>query len=281
MQIPAQTQIPIENDFRQYLQNELIRRTRANPRYSLRAFARSLQTDFSSLGKIIRGKRPLGKNTILRLGTRMGLGSQEIEIFVIEAQNKKMSQPRATQKQSSTYQQLAVDQHQIIADWYHHAILELLRIDGFEATEKNVSRALGLSVIEVKAAVERLVRVGLVGFDETGKWQDLSADGRTTGVVAMAPTIAARNLQKQVLEKAIVAIEEIPFEKRDNSSMTIAIDSDLMDEAKAKIAKFRRELSQFLSRGKKRDRVYHLGIALYPVSEEQGLQEADSSAKAG
>lgn len=41
------------------LQNELARRKKINPRYSLRAFARSVAIEHSTLSQLLRGKRPL------------------------------------------------------------------------------------------------------------------------------------------------------------------------------------------------------------------------------
>ena len=44
---------------RAVLAEEFMRRKRVNPRYSLRAFARSLALEHSTLSQLLRGKRPL------------------------------------------------------------------------------------------------------------------------------------------------------------------------------------------------------------------------------
>lgn len=46
----------------EYLQKEFSARRKRNPRYSLRAFAKSLQLDSSTLSKLLRKKRPLTLN---------------------------------------------------------------------------------------------------------------------------------------------------------------------------------------------------------------------------
>jgi hypothetical protein len=48
----------------------------------------------------------------------------------------------------------------MISDWYHFAILDLTRLDDFQPEPAWVSRKLGLTVSEVKIAVERLLRLG-------------------------------------------------------------------------------------------------------------------------
>ena len=69
-------------DFRLFLQDELLRRCRANPRYSIRAFARSLNTDYSTLAKVLRGKRKLGKRATFGLGAQLGMSPDIVDEYV-------------------------------------------------------------------------------------------------------------------------------------------------------------------------------------------------------
>ena len=48
--------------------------------------------------------------------------------------------------------------------------------------------------------------------------------------------------------------------------MTMAINKEKLPEAKERIKKFRRELSQFLNEGETNNEVYNLSISLYPVT---------------
>lgn len=52
--------------------------------------------------------------------------------------------------------------------------------------------------------------------------------------------------------------------------MTMAVDKQRLPEAKALIKSFRRDLAKLLSRGKKRDEVYNLSIALFPITNIRG-----------
>jgi transcriptional regulator with XRE-family HTH domain len=64
--------------FRDLLRSEFERRRENNPRYSLRAFARSIGTDHSTLSQILRGRRRLTQRTIARIGASLRLTSGEI-----------------------------------------------------------------------------------------------------------------------------------------------------------------------------------------------------------
>lgn len=251
----------MSDEFRRLLQEELVRRVGKNARYSLRAYAQSLNTDFSTLAKLLRGERPLGTKTINRLGTELGLSPQEIDGFLAKGKSK----GALAQARSTTYRVLSSDQHHIAKDWYHDAILELMLTKSFEGRIPWISRALGISVAETRLAVERLQRAGLLHIDEHNKWHDTSG-GFTTilGEPELASVGKAR--QKQVLQKALDALDDIPVSMRDQTSVTVAVSKSRMDEVKKRIQAFRRELAEDLGSDAEIDDVYHLSISFYPVS---------------
>lgn len=53
------------------LHSEFLRRRQGNPRYSLRAFARFLGTDHSTLSQIFRNRRNLSPEKVRLFGTRL------------------------------------------------------------------------------------------------------------------------------------------------------------------------------------------------------------------
>jgi uncharacterized protein (TIGR02147 family) len=256
-------------DLREYLQALLIRRCKSNSSYSLRSLARSLEIEPSELSKILNGKRRITLRMFENLSKRLALTPDEHKTLRPKSPLKRKSIHRNLEFNPSPiipdYQQLSVDSYQVIAEWYHYAILELTHIDGFRSNSGWVARKLGISLAEAKVAVERLCRLELLKISNDGSWQDQSGSITTLGNPFTAT--ALRKLQKAILEKAIVALEETPIEQRDQTSMTVAIDSRLVPIAKQKITKFRRELSHFLQTGTKKDHVYHLGISLYPVTK--------------
>ncbi len=74
-------------------------------------------------------------------------------------------------------------------------------------------------------------------------------------------------MQRHVLEKALTAIDVVPQDEKDITSMTMAIDESKIPEAKKRIKAFRRQLCEFLETGKQ-TRVFNLGIQLYPISKK-------------
>jgi hypothetical protein len=60
--------------FKKALSEELQKRAKKNPGYSIRSFARFLELEPSSLAQILSGKRKLTDKMCQRLGKRLGYG---------------------------------------------------------------------------------------------------------------------------------------------------------------------------------------------------------------
>ena len=256
------TGIPQYKDFRMFLQADLARRCRSNPRYSLRSYAMFLGVSPSFLSHLLHGKRPVTRATLDKLSKKIGMDPKTIDGFVrYHFENHDQEKSSAVRMM-----ELTMDKFQIISDWYHYAILELTLVDGFCPQAKWVAKSLGITVSEVHAAVERLQRVGLLTLTEAGHWV-VNPEGNTT-IGNDYSNMALRHLQRQVLEKSIVALETQPIEQRDHSSVTMAVDSSLMPELKSCIKAFRRQMIGFQEKSAKKDQIYHLSVSIYPVLEK-------------
>jgi transcriptional regulator with XRE-family HTH domain len=173
---------PLVSDFRQHLQAELARRCAANPRYSLRAFAKMLHVNHSTLSQILRGKRPLTRQTIERLGPRLKLSPEAVMRFV--ARLRRPSHPDGAIREATL---LAHDTACAISEWHHHAILELLRLPEFQTDSRWIARVLDLRVDEVNMALQRLLRLGMLEMRDRDQWVDRSGnDSQTDRAFAFA-----------------------------------------------------------------------------------------------
>lgn len=245
-----------QEDFRRRLREDLVKRCRTNPQYSMRSYARALRVQSSFLSKILNGKRAVTLRTVERFASALGLEPREVGYF--------LGQSDAQEKDALSLNELAQDSFEVIADWYHFAILELFTIEGFRPTPPYISKRLGISRVEAIDAMARLERLGLIERNAKKGFCLRKGENTTTGFRYSSG--ALQKLQTQVLEMAIQALGEVPLEKRDQSTMTMAIDASLLPEAKERIKEFRRNLCGFLQKNRTADSVYQLTIALYPVT---------------
>lgn len=254
--------------YRLFLQAELDRRCRTNPRYSLRAFARAIAIDPSSLSKILSGKMALSPRAATTLVERLAC-TPEQQRLLFDSLGDEMKRQRIGELEvpATPPRQRTINDEEfaMLADWYHMAILELTELETFRADARWIASQLGIGPTEARLAVERLLRTGLL-VEKDGRLRQTAPDTTTN---SRPFTSAAQRLrQKQVLEKAIHSLENDPIEERSMSCMTMAIDPDKIELARRILSEVNRHLCRVLSTGRKR-RVYHLNIGLYPVQKKE------------
>lgn len=264
--------------FREYLQAELVKRCKENPRYSLRAFARSLHTDSSRLSKILKGDRPTNEAYIEKTGALLELPLEKIESFKAN-QTKKISIDKQQLKKQKDALQLTLETFEVISDWQHFAILDLIQVKNFTPTAKWISQSLEISIYETNACLQRLQKVGLLNINENGEFEDISNGINSFGLAKNKTTQAHKNHQRQLLEKSIEALRDIDVHYRDHSSRMIPTSYKKILEAKDMIKEFRAQLAAFLSDVDEKDTVYQLAVSLFPLSNKTYLQTKPKNLK--
>ncbi len=186
-----------ENKFnsRQFLVNELERRCRENPRYSLRAFAKALGVSPSALSLILAGRRGLSRELASEVSKKLGLDPLKEKSFI---QNS-LRRGKPISIDLANFNQLALDKFATIADWYHFAILSLIETKDFKPKIPWIASRLGISEGEARAAVDRLVRLEVLCI-ESPRWKQI---GSPIFLANEESTSATKVHQRQDLEKAI------------------------------------------------------------------------------
>ncbi len=241
--------------FRGALQREFIERSKKNPAYSLRAFAKSLGIDQSFLSKVLKGQRPITAKLVAQIGPKLGMKPQQVkQLFT------------AGTAAMPSFLSLSDDEFDHLSEWHHFAILELSKTEGFDPSPKKIAQRLGVHVEEVRAALARLDRLGFIKMNGS-KFQVLTPN--TTWTNTSSSTEARRQFQKKLLTKGLDAIEDVPFELRENGSLTVAINKKRLPEFKEKLRLMRKELADFFQEDGEPglDEVYQLTVALFPLTK--------------
>jgi uncharacterized protein (TIGR02147 family) len=236
----------------------------------LRAFARDLEVSSSRLSEVLNGRYGLSRESAAAISKRIAWTEAERSFFcdLVESEHarasKKKREARARiESTPSSYQQLSLDSFQVIADWFHYAILELTLIQGFRSDVKWIAGKLGISEHVAAAAIERLKRLDLL--EEVD--HVLRATDSFTASPSGIPSEALKKFHRQLLEKTLTAIQMQTLEERDLSHLILAIDRSQMTEAKEEIRKFRRSFDARFGKAQKKDEVYCLGINFFRLQE--------------
>jgi transcriptional regulator with XRE-family HTH domain len=241
------------------LRRTFAERCRKNPTYSLRAFSRAVGMDSSTVSAIMNGKRPLTIKTARRLLKGLDI------VNPVEVQNI-MAGTFLGDKEDDVlgYKQLSLEAAEAISFWQHFAILALLEIKDFRATERTISERLNIPFGIVLESMDRLEKLGLITRAKIG-WV---LTGKNMSTPTDVPSAMLREGHRQYIHKALESLENDPVEVRDVTGMTMAITKARLPQAKKLIQEFRRKMSAYLEDGT-RDAVYRLNVQLFPISQEK------------
>lgn len=261
--------------YRDLLRFELQSRSAKNPAYSLRAYAKSLGLDAAHLSRVLRGQKQLSMESGYLVAQRLFPATREREYFLhllalesttdgrkremITLQLARLKARSAHAKQSI----LELEQFEAISSWYHFAILDLSTIPGFPMDAKNVAGYLGIRVSEAKQAIARLERLGLLA--STGG--RLSKTREKLSTPNGLPSSALRSYHKQVLGKAIEAIESQSVDRRYFISRTVALKRRQLQELRELVDGFFERVSKEVGNESEPDALYQVNAQFFDLKE--------------
>lgn len=260
------------------MKREFIARKQKNQSYSQRAYSKFLGLDQSLLSKVLSGRWSLSPSLQMKIGLKLGMSLIELS-QLSEAQNKKPNRPQEEFKNIE-------EEFQFLSNWYSFAILEYFKIPNISYEPALMAKTLGIQTFEVQDTLERLVHFNFI--EKSGDSYHLKSPNNIWSNTAVT-SLARQLLQKRIVEKSLVAIEETNFNYRYHSSLTISVDQSRMHEFKKKIDEIQRELSEYfqppnpsLEPHSNHDQkhqpsclneVYQLQIGFFPLTKNLKKQE--------
>tara|TARA_B100001248_G_scaffold251745_2_gene227202 strand:- start:23428 stop:24207 length:780 start_codon:yes stop_codon:yes gene_type:complete len=240
------------SNFQKFLEQEYLKRLGKNSSYSIRAFAKDININDSTLSQILRGKRNLSKKKQEEIGLKLGLSLAALRKIQGEAAAGKIP-----------YKILREDQYDVVANWYYDVILEMVDLDNFRLDAKWIAKKLEISTNEATLALQKLIRSNYLICDDKGKWHN-NLKNITSAEDNDFDHIALQNFQTQMRERAIASIKNDGAKDKNHSSYTVAMDQDLFPEIKEEIKIFRRKIAELIEeKSKKRDCVGNLQISFF------------------
>ncbi|MDG0815780.1 TIGR02147 family protein [Bdellovibrio sp. PAP01] len=230
-----------------------------NPRFSLRAFAKMLEMDPSSLSKVLKGKRIPSPDTAQRWISRLSLNTEEAQLLL-----QLTTAPRPKKKNGLKFVQMPAEVFESNYDWYFPILLEASSIKAYNENPSLVAKALGISVEKLASDIEILKILKQLRI--SSKNSAMLQRNHNTTVHLPLTSQKRRQIQQKYLQLAEAALNEVPFEERDNTTLTVSLSKNDIGEIKAILKKARRRVNHFaLAREESADCVYNLTMALYPI----------------
>lgn len=170
----------------------------------------------------------------------------------------------AKRANAKSFKSVNLQQFNLIADCHHMAILHLVELEGFAPSLDWISKRLGVERQTIKAALARLVKLKLIDTSVL-PWRLNQKFLATPNV----PSRAIRHHLHQGLSNAGRALETLPSEDRDFSSLIMSIDKESLPEAKIWLKEFRRNFCQKLDKSQTKNALYNLSIQFYELTRQE------------
>jgi uncharacterized protein (TIGR02147 family) len=253
---------------------------------SLRDFARAAGfRTHTFLTNVINGKRSLTGESATKMARGLGLSARERVYFelLVRFDNAKTIDERnacfrlicAALPRNAT-KRIREEAYDIFRDPHVLTIRELVAMPDFKEDPEWIAHKLRPSVSprQAKAALEILLRAGLLVRDKNGKLLQETADLSTGPEVR---SLAVSLYHRKVLKLADEAINSTPAKDRDLSSLILNTSKSEFDFIKRRIIETRAEILDFLK--KKRDlseekifaekerALYYLNIQFFNATE--------------
>lgn len=261
-------------DFRKILADVLALRQSRNKSYSLRAFARDLKISPSHLSGIMSGSEGLSLASAEAFAPFLGLNEKEQDFFLALvtkscSKNTKLQADAEIKikKILSDIESFELNPSMfvLISKWYYFAILELLKLKSFNPSDSNISKSLGISLQETRAAIKQLIDLKFI-IEKDARYKLLKPKTVTSRFM---PSKIQKSFHSQVIKKAEEAVFMQNFAQRSVGSLFFAVNENDLPEAFTYIESFRREFSERFGKGQ--DHVYCLATQIFQINDRSNV----------
>jgi uncharacterized protein (TIGR02147 family) len=270
-------------DYRAFLRDFYVQAKAKSRSFSHRAFSRRAGLRSSNyLHLVMKGERDLSAEMAVRFARGCGLVRAEADYF---CELVAFSQARTADERNRCYERLVrfrqfraahkLDAAQAAyhATWYMPAVRELAARSDFRADPKWIAAEIlpAISPAQARDAVETLSSLGLLVRDGEGRLRQ--ADPLvTTGNGPLGHHVV--NYHRAMLDQAKHALDHVPRDERDISSLTLCVGPQGLAQLKERIATFRRELLQLSELEGEPERVVQINFQLFPLTRGRKSPDA-------
>lgn len=260
-------------DYRAYLRDHYQARKERDAFFSYRHMAARTGVDAGWIAKVLAGQEHLSQRSLSAFAELCGLSGREAEYL---AALVALAKAKGTQERADAFElvmalkspaRATVGERQLAfySRWWHAPIRTLLSLLGRGASPERISKLLHprVSTTEVESSIQLLSELGLVRQNPSG-WELVDAFVTSPPEGAKA---AVRSYQAQVLDLAKSAIESLPPDRRDISTLTLSFDSRDIGLIRERLTALRDSLIQLSAEAKRPDTVYQINLQVFPLSD--------------
>ncbi len=245
-----------------------------NQAYSMRAFARDIGLSPSRLSEVMSGKERISEKSGVLVADNLKLKAKTKEfwlnLILAEVGGTKLVRETASQRISDIRKDknlefIQNEKFQIIADWYHGALLEAIALKDQSHEISELAKRLDITPMQ---ALEAMQRLEFLNFIKKNDDQSFATTFELAATIEDVPSTAARKFHRQIMERGITSVMEDDVEERELNSVVLAIPKSRMPEFKTSIRKF---FGDFMGQvgEEPKDELYALSVQFFPIKKRK------------
>lgn len=249
-------------DYRDYLKSVYESKKSGNRYYSYKVFAEAIGMDQSHLAKVLMKHMHLASERVPQIIRYLGLKGMKAEYFeslvqfgrATNANEAKLWYDKLQSITPPRYKVLSKEQFEYFDKWYTPVIRSIIGLrDHWTADEIAELVVPSIDESQVKESINTLIHNGMVK-QEGDKW--LISDPHL-GSGSSTQSSILREYHRSVLDVAKNALDHIPVEERDVSSLVVALDDKAFEDIKVLTKQFRMSIQKRIDQIECANRICH------------------------
>lgn len=261
-------------DYRAWLKQRAEELKKEKPYFSYRFLAAKLGINAGMVARVLNAQIHLPLEHVAKTSRLFGLEGVPAQYFEElvrfgRAKNQKEADRHFQRLQAlrgMAFRPVADTHLEYYNQWYHGVLRSLLSIHTFRGQNHRRLGALlepAVDAESVRKSLDLLERSGLAVRDEDGAWR---VPDRLVSTGDGWKGAAIRSHQREMIRLSERAVDEIPREERDVSSLTLPFSASLLEVARERLRAFRQEMLALSGECEKEDRIYQLNLQFFPVA---------------
>ncbi len=225
---------------------------------------------------ILQGKRNLVGGALERMMKVVGLAGRDAEYFELlvahndttNPEDRRRSMARISASQAIHKVKPSSSAARYWSHWRHAVVRELVAIGQYGKNDAGaIARRLHpvSTEAEVADSLELLLELGMIAATPEGRLvrnETILSSGENWTLEAI------RGFQRQILELSVQALDSIPREEREISTVTFSVSKERFQKIRTRIQEMRSEILALVRTDPDPDEVYHLAVELFPATDK-------------
>jgi uncharacterized protein (TIGR02147 family) len=260
-------------DYRQYLNDLVTFHRQRSPVFSHRYIVQ--KAGFKSptaLKHVIDGKRNLSLEAANRFAAALKIEGIPRHYFLTLvlfnqsdslAEQEKYLNELVELKRAEDPARLDEDRFDVLSQWYHLAIREVVDLPDFKNSAKWIARILcpQITAFEASQSLQLLKRLGLVE-KKNGRLQPTQ---RTIATEHQVHSVKALDYHRQMITRGAESITRFESDRREVSGTTLRMSHRDVQHVKILLREFRKKMLALAANSNEADQIYQLNFQFFPL----------------